>query len=392
MLARAIITALDIAVLERIETGLFRLIGPAPTWGADTGIPWESEGPVALEEIIPFLTLFLEDAEPFWRERKNGALHSDAWEQADRKGRVRPMRATAICGSGDRSLLMLWPLGSDYEELRNAVQRMREKSLALERVERDAARLSDHYRRLAERSIEIARLNEIKSEFLAGMSHELRTPLHAIIGFSKLLEQGRAGPLNPKQTDFIRQSIDAAGHLLALINDVLDWSRIETGHLKLEPEVFDLGPLMEEVVYSVRPLALARRVNIETGGAPNRPAVADSRRIRQVLYNLVSNAIKFTPADGLVGVRGDTFEDRFTLEVSDTGIGIPVEEQEAIFNKFYQVRGPGRSAGSGLGLAITKALVEAHGGSIAVHSAPGEGSRFLVTIPQREGEPATSFP
>jgi len=230
---------------------------------------------------------------------------------------------------------------------------------------------------------ELQRANRLKTEFLASMSHELRTPLHTIIGFSELLAEQLEGPLNPKQMRFVQHVHKDSLHLLDLINDILDISKIEEGRLELRPEAFDFSALVGESLASVRTLAEAKSQILETDLNVPTAVEADRLRIRQVLINLLSNAIKFTPEQGRIRLEARV-QDRFVVvSVMDTGIGIPEEEHDFIFDKFHQVGATtlGVREGTGLGLAITKRLVEQHGGTIRVDSRPGKGSTFFVTLP-----------
>jgi PAS domain S-box-containing protein len=230
---------------------------------------------------------------------------------------------------------------------------------------------------------ELERANRLKSEFLASMSHELRTPLHTIIGFSELLGEELEGPLNEKQHRFVQHIHKDSLHLLELINDVLDISKIEADRLELRPEAFDFTALLAESLASVRSLAEAKSHILESASNVPRAVEADRLRIKQVLVNLLSNAIKFTPEGGRIGVDARVQESAVVVSVSDTGIGIPPEEHESIFDKFHQVGATtkGVREGTGLGLAITKRLVEQHGGSISVQSKPQQGSTFVFTLP-----------
>lgn len=238
-------------------------------------------------------------------------------------------------------------------------------------------------RELEARNEEVERANRLKSEFLSGMSHELRTPLHTIIGFTELLEEEIEGPLNEKQHRFIRHIHRDSQHLLELINDVLDLSKIESGRLELRHEFFPLPEALEETVSSVRPRGDVKSIQIESIVPKALEIYADRLRFKQILYNLLSNAVKFTPEGGRVWVEVTTPPGFVEVSVSDTGIGIPSAEQESVFDKFYQVgqRQAGGLEGTGLGLAITRRLVEEHGGSIRLFSEPGKGSRFTFTIP-----------
>ncbi|NDJ09767.1 MAG: PAS domain S-box protein [Acidobacteriia bacterium] len=230
---------------------------------------------------------------------------------------------------------------------------------------------------------EIERANRLKSEFLASMSHELRTPLHTIIGFSELLGEGLHGPLTEKQRRFVNHIHTDSLHLLDLINDILDLSRIEAGRLELRPEPFDFSALVEESMASVRTVTRAKSLATETRLLFDGAVVADRVRIKQILVNLLSNAAKFTPQGGQIRVNAHTEHGMLITSITDTGVGIPPEEHEAIFDEFYQtgVTTRGVREGTGLGLAITRRLVEGHGGTITVESTPGKGSCFTFSIP-----------
>ena len=238
------------------------------------------------------------------------------------------------------------------------------------------------------RNREVERVNRLKDEFLASMSHELRTPLNSIIGFSDLLAEQGAANFNPKQRRFLGHIQQGSRHLLELINDILDLSKIEAGRLELKYEDFEVLPAVGEVVSTVRPIATAKNIQFEISVAGDIFLYADRLRFKQVLYNLLSNAVKFTAAGGRVSISSSSEEHTLRFCVADTGIGIPAGEQEAIFESFHQVgtTTKGVREGTGLGLAITKRLVEQHGGTIWVESELGKGSRFFFTLPLRPAE------
>ena len=267
--------------------------------------------------------------------------------------------------------------------IRDVSERKRAEEQLREIQERFTAELTRTNQELALRNHEIERANRLKTEFVASMSHELRTPLHTIIGFAELIAEELEGPLNEKQKRFVSHIYKDSLHLLELINDVLDISRIEAGHLELRLGTFDMMTAIDEVLSTIRPQALAKSLHLEESGARAVSLHADRVRFKEVLYNLLSNAVKFTPEGGRISVDSKT-EDGFAhITVTDTGVGIPPGEQESIFDKFYQVGSTTRGVreGTGLGLAITKQLVEAHGGEIRVESGLGRGSRFHFTIP-----------
>lgn len=239
---------------------------------------------------------------------------------------------------------------------------------------------------LEARQKEADRLNLLKSEFMASVSHELRTPLHTIIGFADLLAEEAQGPLNDPQRRFLHHIRTDSEHLLSLINDVLDLSRIEAGGLYLHAEGLSLRSVVSGVVEAIRPAAARKSVGVHINHLPDVKVLADPLRLRQVLYNLLSNGVKFTESGGQVSVHGELDGGFVQITVSDTGIGIPTDECGRIFEKFYQVgyTTDGVRKGTGLGLAISRRLVEMQGGKIWVDSRPGEGSHFHFTMPVDE--------
>ncbi len=240
-------------------------------------------------------------------------------------------------------------------------------------------RLADDLRRANQ---ELARASAAKSEFLAAMSHELRTPLNAVIGFSELLlDPAEAGDAE-LTTEFAGHIRDAGMHLLDLINDVLDLSKVEAGRLELRPEELDLAQLSAETLQSMEPVAARKRVRLQVEAPASLPARVDPGRFRQIAYNLLSNAIKFTPEGGSVRLRIGVEAESISWAVSDTGPGIAPEDQERIFEAFVQGKlAAEQTEGTGLGLALTRRLVELHGGRLELRSEPGRGSEFTVRLP-----------
>ncbi len=235
---------------------------------------------------------------------------------------------------------------------------------------------------LEQRNREVERANRLKSEFLASMSHELRTPLHTIIGFTELLLEEVEGPLNETQRRFLAHVHKDSLHLLELINGILDLSKIEAGRLELKPEIFAAREAAEEVVATIRPEAAAKAQSIENF-IGDCTILGDRIRFQEILSNLLSNAVKFTGNGGTISLHSGIHEASISFSVTDTGMGISLEEQGSIFDKFYQAAATtkGIREGMGLGLAVTKRLVELHGGTIGVKSAPGKGSCFTFTLP-----------
>ncbi|MBI4463071.1 MAG: response regulator [Acidobacteria bacterium] len=247
------------------------------------------------------------------------------------------------------------------------------------------------------RNREVERATQLKSQFLASMSHELRTPLNAILGFSGLLAEQTAGTLNEKQHRYVHHIRNGGDHLLQLINDILDLSKIEAGRMELRPESFLVAEALPEVLSIIRPLAMVKKIEVESILEADLVVCADRVRFKQILYNLVSNAVKFTPEGGRVSIQAwpeapvlSGAEGKHVhLVVRDTGIGIAREEQGEIFDEFRQVgtTTKGVKEGTGLGLAITKRLVERHGGTVWVESELGKGSRFHFTLPTGSPRP-----
>lgn len=261
------------------------------------------------------------------------------------------------------------------------------------RAEEQLRQVREQYtRELEARNREIERANRLKSEFLASMSHELRTPLHTIIGFSELLGEEVQGELNAKQKRFLAHIHGDSLHLLELINDILDLSKVESGRIELRRAPFDLAALIEEAVASVRPIAETKGLAIHSRVGPMPAIEADRVRVKQILTNLLSNALKFTPAGGRIDVEAEMENGLARITVADTGIGIPAQEHAAIFDIFHQSAATtkGVREGTGLGLAISKRLVQEHGGTIKVLSEPGKGSRFTFTIPKTPHQEAGS--
>ncbi len=243
-------------------------------------------------------------------------------------------------------------------------------------------RMNDELRRLY---TELEETSRHKSEFLASMSHELRTPLNAIIGFSEVLREEMFGPVNEKQAEYLDDIISSGNHLLSLINDVLDLSKVEAGQVELEVGLFSLREALERGVVMVREQATEEGVQVELSAGPEVDVVeGDERRIKQVIFNLLSNAVKFTPAGGEVDVSAKRVNGEVRVSVADTGPGIAPGDHERIFEEFQQTDvGLEQLEGTGLGLALSKRLVELHGGRIWLESELGKGSTFVFTLPAR---------
>lgn len=273
----------------------------------------------------------------------------------------------------------------------NAELRSSEQSLE-QRVRERTAELQESEQATAAARDEAIAANRRKSEFLARMSHELRTPLNAILGFSELLGDQIFGDLNDKQAEYVGDIHSSGRHLVELINDILDLSRIEAGAIVVESSEFDLGGTIDDAAQLVRERATRRGVELSVDVDDDvGTIVADERKIRQVLLNLLSNAIKFTDATGSIAlvVRGGA--EAVSIEVRDTGVGIPAEDLALVFEEFGQ-SGTGRQPGvegTGLGLPLSRRIVDAHGGALSVDSTVGVGTTVAISLPRR---PAVTSP
>lgn len=229
--------------------------------------------------------------------------------------------------------------------------------------------------------------NQAKSDFLANMSHELRSPLNAIIGFSEVLSEGLAGDLSSRQKDYCAEIFNSGQHLLLLINDILDLSKIEAGKMTLEPENVNLPQLLEGCLAIVREKAHAHDITLKTTTAAGLgDAMVDVRKFKQMVYNLLANAVKFTPDGGSVTLEArNTAAGQFEFSVTDTGIGIAEKDMPRLFSPFEQLDSSlaRKYEGTGLGLSMVKRLAELHGGAVSVSSVMGKGSCFTVRIPLR---------
>jgi signal transduction histidine kinase/DNA-binding response OmpR family regulator len=229
---------------------------------------------------------------------------------------------------------------------------------------------------------EAERASKFKDQFLSTMSHELRTPLNAVLGFSDLLADKRCGELNERQQRYVSHITAGGKHLLKLISDILDLSKIEAGRMELYCEDLSVANIFGEVISALRPLAEKKGQTLISSADRNLGVHADPTRLKQVLMNLVGNALKFTPEGGRIDLAAQPMEGRIRVEVRDDGPGIPPQEQKRIFDAFYRLRKSGESVeGTGLGLAITVSLVKLQGGTLGLESAPGKGSCFYFNLP-----------
>ena len=242
------------------------------------------------------------------------------------------------------------------------------------------------YKTIKEQNEKILESEKIKMEFLANVSHELRTPLNAILGFSEILSTGACGELNPKQQEFVSDIRVSGLHLLGMVNEILDMSKIESNTVKLVCTKFFITRALSEVANILKPLAKQKNVRLIIEYEEDFEVVADYQKIQQILYNLVSNAIKYSPKDDEVIITAKKEDKNFILTVHDNGIGIDKKYHGKIFAKFVQLDSAytKKESSTGLGLTITKELTELHGGNISVISEINNGSTFVVKIPLRD--------
>ena len=305
---------------------------------------------------------------------------------ADNKTTRRPITPVHV----ELFTLLCQQLATALEEARlYAEARAREREVAARNRELTEALVQNErlVRELGDKSAQLEVASRHKSEFLANMSHELRTPLNAVIGFADLLLERMFGELNDKQEEYLRDILDSGRHLLSLINDILDLSKIEAGRMELDVTDFQLSHAIENALILVRERAAGRGIALhQTVDARLGPVSGDERKIKQVLLNLLSNAIKFTPQGGRIEVRAAPGEGFVEVSVRDTGVGIAPAEQDAVFEEFRQVgSSAARHEGTGLGLSLCRKFVELHGGRIWVESEVGRGSTFTFRLPVRAG-------
>ncbi|WP_280156195.1 hybrid sensor histidine kinase/response regulator [Piscinibacter sp. XHJ-5] len=301
---------------------------------------------------------------------------------------------------------------STYEQAVSVNEELQARELQISELNaslaRRAAELEQINAEIARKNLELQRASGMKSEFVANMSHELRTPLNAIMGFSEMLKDGLLGELGERQRNASAAIFDSGMHLLSLINDILDLSRIEAGKMELELESTDVDELLSNSMLMLKARATAHGIRLEVEAEAAEPVTVDRRKARQIVYNLLSNAVKFTPDGGTVVLRACRVDaarsegmqpvvqtkaasDKGYLEIGivDTGIGIAAEDMGRLFRPFAQLdSGLSRKyEGSGLGLALVKQLVELHAGALAVQSRVGQGTTFKVWLPYREPVP-----
>jgi len=306
--------------------------------------------------------------------RKDGSLYFEEMT-------ITPVRAAG----GEVSHFVA--IKQDITARKRAEDEIRKLNEELEqRVQKRTAELERANQELDTRRMEAERASGFKDQFLSTMSHELRTPLNAVLGFSELLADEHYGPLNERQQRYVRHIHSGGKHLLRLINDVLDLSKIEAGRMELAIESVPVESTFEDVLTDLRPLADKKSQVFSVHCARALTVRADAMRLKQVLVNLVGNAIKFTPEGGRISLQARLENGAVRIEVRDSGPGILPEEQKRIFEAFVRLQKPGKSSeGTGLGLAITQRLVNLHGGNLGLESEPGEGSCFYFQLPSATG-------
>lgn len=285
---------------------------------------------------------------------------------------------------------MLEQLEADIKAQEAAEEALRKAKDELELSNKHLEQSIDHANQMAMLA-EVA--NKAKSEFLAGMSHEIRTPMNAIIGFSEVLQDQFFGPLNSKQLEYLNDILESARHLLNLINDILDLSKVEAGKTTFDPSPVRIANVLRGSVIVIKEKAFKHGIHLDVSIPPELETlecIADERKVKQILFNLLSNAVKFTPDGGSINITLEQENGNLLIRVSDTGVGIAPAHHKLIFDTFYQVQGGvrGKTPGTGLGLSLTRRFVEMHGGRIWVESVPGKGSTFSFTLP-KSGPPST---
>jgi signal transduction histidine kinase len=251
-------------------------------------------------------------------------------------------------------------------------------------------------RALRERNEALETAGRLKSEFIANVSYELRTPLNAIIGFAEILANEYFGTLTPRQLDYSRGILDSSHRLLSLINDILDLATIEAGYMTLETRRVDIRELLQAVMTLTHERARNQNLDLSLRCPVGIGAIeADERRLKQALFNLISNAIKFTPAGGSIRLEAKREADDLVLSVTDTGVGIPLADQERVLEKFERGAHEAPQTGAGLGLSLVKSLVELHGGRVTIESSPERGTAVRCHLPpgrQPAAEPGELAP
>jgi signal transduction histidine kinase len=377
-------------------SGALLLLNRAPRWMQ----PLIESGQLK-PEASPFLENFLIDARVFWAEEKVGRLRSGVWLEPSEKGE-QALEATAV-QSGERAFLLLEILGGKFFEQQKILQAARESHLESQNLRQDLLEVREQTRTLeramlglagkmniesqiqaeallfdAKRSVE--RSERMQNQYLAQLAHELRTPLGVILWIADTLEDTR---LDGEQREQLGQLEAAAKHLNFVTTDLLEFFKLEAGANKLVRALFELDELVRSAMRDLSEAAKAKGVELSVRAPESLPIAADQRQLRQVLHNLISNAIKFTDPGGSIVIEALGAGSNLELRVIDTGIGIASADIPKLFKPFGKLENPQYNPnGTGLGLVIASRIIEAHGGSIKVSSAPGLGTTFTVILPQ----------
>ena len=275
-------------------------------------------------------------------------------------------------------------------KLMTLTQELRGKQLLIEhqntnlaaQVDARTAELRDANLRLAAANLELLELDKLRSAVLSNVSHELRTPLTGILGSAQNLRDGLAGGLSEAQSEYVQMIESDSGRLIRVVNELLEWGRLQSGHIQLQRRAVALQPLVDEVFMLLRPAAERKGVRLELDACERHTEVeADADKLKQILINLVDNAVKFSPAASTVRVRTETQSNCLRILVEDQGPGVPEQDIPHLFERFYRGRGDEAVPGSGLGLAIAKNLARLHGGDIALRPRAGRGSSFALDLP-----------
>jgi two-component system sensor histidine kinase/response regulator len=346
---RVLVTTSAVVALDHFVRGL---LWPQSVYGTSLVNPWrfaEHAGWVLVEDAFLFLLC------------QQGLR--EMWTVAERQARL---ESTNLAVSDAN------------QQLRNEIEERLRTERELERA-KDAAESS----------------NRAKSEFLANMSHELRTPLNAIIGFSDVLAEQVCGPLNDLQIQYVGDVLESGQHLLSLVNDILDLAKIESGTMDIEYKTVDVPQMAERTIQMFRERAVRNGIRLASDIAADAGEVeADERRLKQLLFNFLSNAMKFTPDGGTITVRARRSDDSIVLSVADSGIGIAEADHDRVFETFYQVDSSlsKNKQGTGLGLALVRRIADLHGGRVWVESQLEVGSEFFVSLPCKVGAEESSRP
>ena len=273
--------------------------------------------------------------------------------------------------------------------LMDLTQALRGKQLLIEHqnanlaaeIDARTAELRDANVRLAAANLELLELDKLRSAVLSNVSHELRTPLTGILGSAQNLRDGLAGGLTQPQQEYVQMIESDSARLIRVVNELLEWGRLQSGHIQLHRASLALRPLLEEVFLLLRPAAQQKAVSFEVAQDASLRVDADPDKLKQILINLLDNAVKFSEPNGSVRVRAETGPDAIRVLVEDEGPGVPAQDVPHLFERFYRGQSGSAASGSGLGLAIAKNLARLHGGDISLQTSLGRGSTFALTLP-----------